>query len=78
MPPRLVLCHCDPEWTALAVCAHCERAELHRLLLRRGAVQDNPIVVEAERIVADAERLDRADETDRSMSHLERFWTYGR
>lgn len=59
MPPRLVLCHCDPEWTALAVCPDCERAELHKLLLRRGAVQDNPIVKQAYDVLAAAYRLER-------------------
>ena len=39
--PHLVVCRCDPEWTALAVCPECERRELHRLLLRRGQVTDN-------------------------------------
>lgn len=41
MSPHLVVCRCDPEWPAMAVCHECERQELHRLLLKRGAVQDN-------------------------------------
>jgi hypothetical protein len=32
-----------------------ERRHLHALLLKRGVVQDNPIVLEAYRVLADAE-----------------------
>ena len=54
MPPRLVVCHCAPTWPAYAVCPECERAQLHALLLKRGAVQDNPIVAEAYQVLADS------------------------
>ena len=69
MAPRLVLCHCDPEWTALAVCETCERAELHALLLKRGAVQDNPIVAQAYDALAAA--------YEPTGSRLEDIWVNG-
>lgn len=42
MAPRLVLCHCDPEWTALAVCATCEFAALEESMRRRGVITYDP------------------------------------
>lgn len=81
-----VVCRCDPAWPAYAKCERCskekEAAELHRLLLRRGQVQDNhPVRNAFDTLIAsyDGDELDR--EYDRAeeheISHLERFWTYG-
>jgi hypothetical protein len=43
MPPTLVVCKCDPRKATYAVCDRCkaekEIAELHRMLVERGAVQ---------------------------------------
>ena len=69
--PRLVPCHCDPSFNdgrgAMAVCPTCERKQLHALLLRRGAVQDNPLVAAA----FDALAASYGDETDREYDRAE-------
>lgn len=38
MPPRKVVCRCDPNWHAVAVCDVCEARELERVLAKRGHV----------------------------------------
>lgn len=65
MPPRTVVCHCDPDWPAYSVCRRCELAQLHRVLLRRGVVADNPIVAAAYDALAEA-YLDECDADDRA------------
>lgn len=36
--PRLVVCHCDPAWIALAVCEPCEALEREALVRSRDAL----------------------------------------
>ena len=67
MPSRVVVCRCDPDWVAYSVCPTCERKQLHALLLRRGAVQDNPLVAAA----FDALVASYGDETDREYDRAE-------
>lgn len=38
MPPRLVVCSCDPAWRALAVCDTCEAREREALVRSRDAL----------------------------------------
>lgn len=44
MPPRLVVCRCDPAWVAMAVCPTCAKKQHDALIDRRvahqGAVRD--------------------------------------
>lgn len=57
MAPRLVVCECcGCGCRALAVCDECERRELHRLLIRRGAVQDNYVAASFAALVESYER----------------------
>lgn len=64
--PRLVPCHCCAcGCVVYAACEECERRELHRVLLRRGLVADNPIVAAAYDVLAGS-YLDAADAADRA------------
>jgi hypothetical protein len=38
MPPRKVVCRCDPQWLAVSVCEVCEARELEAVLHKRGVV----------------------------------------
>lgn len=80
MPPKLVLCFCDPEWTALAVCPDCERAQLEHVLRRKGIVDETHPVVSAAYAVLAKSYLDALDEIDRETDRageLEDFWRNG-
>ncbi len=71
MAPRLTICRCCATGRPVyACCPDCERKELHALLLRRGQVQDNPLVVEAFAALVESYRLDACDATDRAWSAL--------
>ena len=74
-----VVCRCDPDWPAYAKCERCtkekEAAELHRLLLRRGHVQDNhPARPAFDALVAS---YSSEDAEPRDVSLLEDFWVNG-
>lgn len=80
MPPKLVLCFCDPQWTALAVCPDCEQAQLEHVLRRKGVLEETaPIVAQAYRVLAKS-YLDALDEIDRETdraSEMADFWRDG-
>lgn len=68
MPPRLVVCSCDPVWTALAVCDVCEHRHLEVVLEHQGKVAREHPVNEAFDALARSYYLDGADSSDRLWS----------
>lgn len=42
MSPRLVPCHCDPDFPAMAVCPECELGQLEDTMRRRGVITYDP------------------------------------
>lgn len=71
MPPRLVMCRCDPAWPALAVCDKCEHGELESLLERQGKVarEKHPSAGAYGRLLESYDHVDRArDAADEHMA----------
>ena len=54
MPPRLVLCRCDPAWPAFAVCEDCELKWLEEKMAARDVLPpDHPAVEAYQALVGD-------------------------
>lgn len=72
MPPRLVICRCDPAWgPTYAVCDTCEHRELERVLERRGLVAREHPAHAAFDALADSYRRDHDDrEWERADNHM--------
>lgn len=66
--PRLVACHCDPQWIAIACCPICEARQLEAALTRRGLVaREHPSTDAWDALVASYEAsLDCGDADDRA------------
>ena len=59
MPPRLVPCHCDPAWPAMAVCPTCE-ARQRRALLERRMTMSGGVAAAFDALIASYDAADRA------------------